>query len=154
MSTPLHPLSEMSKSGGSATPEAYDRTRRRTLTIEEDFDLFWNKMTSQLMQTEKHFDEIKYREALRNNRYYEGHFFWRFSEEDHSIRDLPHTDEDRFFPAHWIHYYCDLSISAAMEAQPDIIVDPASKDDKDVRTARAGDQLLDNLERNLLTEEF
>lgn len=153
MSTPLHPLSEMSKSGGTATPEAYDRTRRRSRVIDQDFDEFWNKMTAELTQTEKHFDEIKYREALRNERYYEGHFFWRFSDEDHSVRDLPHTDEDPFFPENWFQYYCDLSIAAAMEAQPDIIVDPASKDEKDIRTARACDQLLDNIERNLLTEE-
>lgn len=154
MSTPLHPLSEMSKSGGTATPEAYDRTCRRSRVIDQDFDIFWNRMTAELVQTERHFDEIKYREALRNGRYYEGHFFWRFSDEDHSIRDLPHTDEDPFFPENWFQYYCDLSIAAAMEAQPDIIVDPASKDEKDIRTARACDQLLDNLERNLLTEDF
>lgn len=140
--------------GGGATKEAYDLARRRTVLFEGNWDSWLNKLTGQLEQEERYLDELKYREGVRNQQYYEGNFFWRFSEETGQVRDLPHTDSDPFFPHNWFRYFTDLSVAAALEASPDIVIDPTRNDDHNIHAAKAAKQLGDYLERELITEEF
>src|SRR5258706_13955693 len=101
MSTPSKPLADLKQSdhtpGGGATPEAFNRSKRRQLEIKSDWDGWLNEMLNQVEEEERFLDEIKYREGIRNQKYYEGEFFWRFSDETGEVRDLPHTDTDPFF---------------------------------------------------------
>lgn len=158
MASSIHPLSDLSTPGhlpgSGATPEAYDQTKRRVQTVRTSWEDFLSKLTGQLDQQERSFDRIKYQEGIYNQRYYDGDYFWRFSEHTGLVRDLPHTDEDPFFPHNWFRYFTDLSISSALEASPDIVIDPAGDDDHNVYTARAAQQLADYAEIELLTEEF
>lgn len=152
------PLSDVnppnSVPGGGATLESFDLLRRRSVVYEGDWDSLWNKITNDLELEERGLDEIKYREGVRNQKYYEGDYFWRFNEETGETRDLPHTDSDPFFPHNWFRYFADLSIAASLEANPDIVIDPSRNDEHNILAAKEARRLGDYLERELLTEDF
>lgn len=158
MSTSVAALADLNRpdmpAGSGATQEAYDLTRRRVQTYKGDWDAWLNEVENQIETEERYFDEIKYREGVRNQLYYEGQFFWKFSEQTSEVRDLPHTDVDPFFPHNWFRYFTDLSVASAMEASPDIKIDPTRDDDHNIRAAKAAKHLGDYLERELITEEF
>jgi hypothetical protein len=155
MSATLSELSDPRFTAGSgATKDAYDLTRRRSIIYNCDWDAWLNKLTGELEQEERYLDELKYREGVRNQLYYEGNFFFRISEETGEVRDLPHTDADPFFPHNWFRYFTDLSVAASLEASPDIVIDPTRNDDHNIHAARAARDLGDYLERELITEEF
>jgi len=156
MSTSVLDISRPNRPPGSgATPQSRERAQRRDpRVIEDDWDKYFDSLASKLEDTEKSFDRIKYREGVRNQKYYEGEYFWRFSEYDDSVRDLPHSSEDPFYPHNWYAYFTDLSVAAALEATPDIIIDPAGRDSKTAESASAAQRLADYNEQELLTEEF
>lgn len=142
------------KVSSGPTEEVYTRTRRRKRVIKKDWKDFFDGLTKTLDHTERNWDWVVYREGLRNQRYYDGEYFWRFSDESGLMRDLPHSDDDPFFPHNYFAYFADLSIAAALEASPDIIIDPVGRDDRNRSTARAAQSLGDHCERELLTGEF
>lgn len=141
--------------GSGATPKAFEKAKRReTRTIEDDWDQFFDKLSNQIEDTEKSFDRILYRDGVTNQKYYESQFFWRFSDYDDSIRDLPHSSQDPFYPHNLFRYFVDLSVAAAIEASPDTVIAPSGRDIKNVRAAEGAQRLVDYCEQELLTEEF
>ena len=142
------------RAGSGATRESFDRTKRRSITYECDWNSWANKLLKESEQEERYFDEIKYREGLRNQLYYENQFFFRISEETGQVHDLPHTDVDPFFPHNYFRYFVDLSVAAACEASPDIIIDPTRNDDRNISAAKSAKYLGDYLERELITPQF
>lgn len=141
--------------GSGATPETRERAKRREpRTIEDNWDKFFTEIVGKIEDTEKAFDRVKYREGVRNQKYYEGEYFWRFSEYDDSVRDLPHSSEDPFYPHNWFAYFTDLSVAAALEATPDIVIDPAGRSSKNAESATGAQKIGDYGEQELLTEEF
>lgn len=141
--------------GGGATPETYQKAKRREpRIIEDDWDKFFTGLAAKIEDTEKSFDRIIYRDGVTNQKYYEGEYFWRFSDYDDSIRDLSHSSQDPFYPHNWFSYFTNLSIAAALEASPDVVVAPSGRDIKNMQAAEGAQRLVDYCEQELLTEEF
>lgn len=141
--------------GEGATPESYQKAKRREpRVIEEDWDIFFTKIASKIEDTEKSFDRVMYRDGITNQKFYEGEYFWRFDDYDSSIRDLPHSSQDPFHPHNWFRYFCDLSIAAAIEASPDVVIAASGRDIQSIQAATAAQRLNDYNEQELLTPEF
>ncbi len=141
--------------GSGATLETFNRIQKREpQAIKDNWDEFFRGVASKIEETEKSYDRIFYRDGVTNQKFYEGQYFWRFSEYDDSIRDLPHSSQDPFYPHNWFAYFTDLSVSAALEASPDTVVAASGRDIKSVMAAEAAQRLVDYAEQELLTEEF
>ncbi len=67
---------------------------------------------------------------------------------------MPHNDDDPFFPHNDFRYFADLSVAAALEANPDIVVDPVRKDDHNIAAARDAQILSDYFEKELFNPIF
>src|SRR5579871_639390 len=140
--------------GSGATPVVYDRTKRRSNIIEVGWDSWAKKITDRLHDVERHYDYAVYRDAIKSRKYYAGEYAWRFANSAGLVRDLPHSDIDARFPRNYFAYFVDLSVSSALEANPDIICDPADQREQNKYSSRGLQKLTDFSEQEILTPDL